>query len=281
MTNPMTPTAPDIDRLAELLRKPLTLPGFDCDSEVAFVPDGYRIEDLEWLLDTPRRKSGMIKTTTVESFIDVVKRYGSLAACNLYLDVDYGAQRIQATAVFNDHADGDGAPGWRDFRATFAPVFSEEWKRWKEKHGQTFDQVKLAHFLEENISDIRGGDGLPSGADVLQFVTKLEETRKVKYGSAINLQNGMTQVEFIEEGDAGQRGRLDLFREFGLALRPFQGGDPYLVRAFLRYRIDRNSGGISFSYELQRLDRVLEDACKATVDAIQAKTGMPVIFGTP
>lgn len=43
----------------------------------------------------------------------------------------------------------------------------------------------------------------------LLFVAAMQETRKVKYGSAVNLQNGMVQIEFIEDGDSGTKGGED------------------------------------------------------------------------
>ena len=252
---------------------------------IIMLPSGngqWTADEQANLLPAPTRKTGNIKTHNTDSFIDVAKRFGSLATCNIYLDVDYAAQRVQATAVFNDHADGDGDAGWRDHRATFAPRQTEEWKRWTGKDRQVMEQVKLAHFLEENIGDIASADGMPSGSDVLTFVSHLEETRKVKYGSAVNLQNGMVQIEFVEDsGDKTTTGKLEMFREFALGLRPFDGGDAYQVKAFLRYRIDRNTGQIVFWFELQRPDRVLEDASKAMVDKIKTSTGLPVIFGTP
>lgn len=242
-------------------------------------PEGYVADDLTKLLPAPLRKSGTVEIHDVDSFIDVTKRQGSLANCNVYLDVDYTANRIQATAIFNDH--GDYAAGWRDHRAVFTPMLSEEWKRWTGKDKTAMEQVKLAHFLEENISDIASVDGMPTGSDVLTFVSCLQETRKVKYGSALNLQNGMVQIEFIEEGDGATKGRLEVFKQFAIGLRPFINGDAYQVKAFLRYRIDRNTGGITFWYELQRPDRILEDASKAMVEKIKASTGMPVVFGNP
>lgn len=243
----------------------------------------WKTEFLEHMLPTPKRMRGTIRVHESASFIDVVKRYGSLAACNLYLNVDYAAQKVEATAIFNDHADGLGIAGWRDHRAVFAPRFSEEWRRWTASNRKPMEQVAFAHFIEENIGDIAApaGTSLPTGADMLAFVSQLEETRKVKYGSGVNLQNGMVQIEFIEDGDAGQKGLLDLFREFGIGLRPFFGGDAYQVRAYLRYRIDRNTGAIAFWYELQRADRVLEDACREAVESIRSATGMPIIYGTP
>ena len=115
-----------------------------------FVPDGagkWTLTNREALLESPRRKSGTITLDEVDSFIAVSKRYGSLAHCNIYLDVDYGKQRINAKAVFNDHADGDGPAGWRDHCAAFTPKFSEEWTRWLKQNKEALDQVKFAHFL--------------------------------------------------------------------------------------------------------------------------------------
>lgn len=235
------------------------------------------------LLPAPLRKTGTIKAHDADSFIALLKRHGSLATCNVYLDVDYAANKVNATAIFNDHGDGAAAAGWRDFRATFAPRYSEEWKRWTEGNKKPMEQAVFAHFLEENVGDIvaPADTKLPTGADVLTFVTALTETRKVKYGSGVNLQNGMVQIEFIEEGDNGTKGKLELFKEFAIGVRPFFGGDAYQVRAWLRYRIDRNTGQIAFWYELQRHDRALEDAAQDVIEQIRAKAGATIIFGTP
>ena len=269
----------EAEAIAALAAKPMVL-GAD-GVPYLVLPAGWTSEDLGHELPTPLRKKGYVQVHEVHSFIDVCKRYGSLAACNIYLDVDYAKQHIVATAVFNDHTDGDGAPGWRDHRAIFKPALSEEWNRWTKSNKIEMTQVKLAHFLEDNIADIVPVDKLPSGSDVLTFVSKLEDTRKVKYGSAVNLQNGMVQIEFIEDGDTATKGRLELFREFALGIRPFFNGDGYEIRAFLRYRIDRNTGQIVFWYELKRPDRVLEEASKELIDTIRTKTGMPIIFGEP
>ena len=277
---------PIITRLAEAeaVAKLTAQPRVEVIQGVPYIlqPDNWTHTERENLLPNPTRKRGRVILHDLESFIDVAKRQGSLTHSNIYLDLDFSRLKIVATAVFNDHDDGDGLAGWRDHRAVFSPRFSEEWTRWTELDKKAMEQNKLAHFLEGNICDIVSppGSSLPTGADVLQFVSRLEETRKVKYGSAVNLQNGMVQLEFIEEGEAGTRGRLELFREFALGIRVFFGGDAYQIKAFLRYRIDRNSGAIIFWYELQRPDRLLEDAAKAIVETIRAKAGMPVVFGS-
>lgn len=260
--------------------------GFGNMPPIAFVPGGvgeFNLVDLEKYLPTPLRKKGMVKIHELNSFIDTVKRQGSLTNSSVYLDVDYGDNKVNAVAIFNDHTDKDHEPGWRDHRAAFYPRFSDEWKRWSAKSGTGFEQIELAHFFERNVSDIVGDAdaNLPSGAEVLEFVSKLEETRKVKYGSAVNLQSGKVQFEFIEDDAGNTKGKLDMFREFAIGISPFQHGDSYRIKAFLRYRIDRNTGQIKFWYELQNPEKVLEDACKVMIGRITAECGVPVFFGTP
>lgn len=257
---------------------------------IVFVPARFVMRDLGNLLPYPTRKSGTVVLHDVDSFIDYARRQGSLAASSIYLDVNYRQLKIKATAIFNDHSDreaddgfGLSRAGWRDHRAVYEPIVSGEWAAWLSMNTLAMDQEKFANFIESHIADITSppGSNLPTGADMLTFVTSLEETRKVKYGSAVNLQNGMVQIEFIEDGDAGQKGKLNLFREFAIGIRPFFNGAGYEMRAFLRYRIDRNTAQISFWYELKSPDKVLEDASKVVIEAIRTQTGMPVFFATP
>lgn len=255
------------------------------DVPVVHAPENWSTQFYPSLLKRPLRKTGSTSYTDIDSFLRVIDEQTPPAGneSRVYLDVDFVAQKFTAVAVFNDHGTGlEAQPGWRDHRATFSPRLSEEWKRWNKASGEEMSQVKLAHFLEENIADIvsPAGSNMPSGAEVLTFVSKLEETRKVKYGSAVNLQNGMVQLQFVEEGEGATRGQLDLFKKFAIGIRPFFGGSGYQLEAFLRYRIDRNNGEIKFWFEIQRPDRVLEDASKEIIDKI-VETGEPVLFGNP
>ena len=266
-----------IEHIEQMARKPFVLEktGVDDQALLVAVPEGYRVDNLSKLMPAPARKSGTTTLHDVDSFIAQVKRHGSLADCVVYVDADYAKQHVQAVAVFNDHGE-DGA-GWRDHRATFVPRFTEEWKRWTAQTGKAMTQSEFGFFLEANLTDIAD----PAGASVLEFVLTLQETRKVKYGSAVNLANGMVQLEFTEEGDNATKGKLEVFRKFTLGLRPFAGSAPYSVEALLRYRIDRNSGEIKFWFDLHRADRVIEDACRETVELIRTKAGVPLLFGTP
>lgn len=265
--------------ILEAARKP-QLVGFTdaghpvTNTPMALIPDGYELKDLESIMEGPRRRSGTVRLHDDESFISYTKEIGSLSNTRIYIDADYAKSNLTVTAIFNDHSD---AAGWRDHRAVFVPRMTEEWERWLQNNSEAMSQQKFAHFLEANLTDIR----TPNGADVLLFATNLEETRNVKYRSGVNLANGMVQLEYVEEGDSNTKGKLDAFKEFTLGIRPFFNGDYYEIKAFLRYRIDRNSGEIKFFYELQRADRVIEDATKTLADKIKAQIGFPTYFGQP
>lgn len=268
-----------VQEIEALARKPFiagTINGID----IAAVPDGYELKSLQSHYDEPARKTGTVVLHDAASFIYMVTRQGEQEKCVVYIDADYAAQKIAAVAVFNDHG---GLAGWRDHRAVYSPRFTEEWKRWTANSGKPMKQAELGMFLEANVGDIVSPpeSNLPTGSDVLGFVLTLQENRNVKYGSAVNLQNGMVQIEFTEQGDQATKGKLELFREFALGLRPFANGQAYQIRAFLRYRVDRNTGELAFWFELQRPDRVLEDACRETVELIRNTAGLPVIFGRP
>lgn len=268
--------------IAELAQKPFI--DYIEGVPVIFTPDengSWDAERCQQLLSAPTRKFGTIKIHSVDSFIDVVKSQGSLTNSNIYVDADYAANKVSATAVFNDFGDDPGATGWRDHRAVFIPRQTQEWKRWTAKSGAKMTQSELAFFLEENVNDIvTTTPGGVTGADVLAFVTKLEETKTVKFRSGTNIQNGEVQLEYVEDGDDNTKGKLNMFKEFSLGLRVFEGDEERIgLKAFLRYRINRNDAQVTFWFDLQRPDRVIEDASKAIVKKISDQAGVAVIYG--
>lgn len=262
--------------VAEISAKPML--NTDLGTPIAFIPDGYTLSILHHIMPAPQRQSGNINADDVDSFIALIKRYGSPERSAVYVRVDETS--LSAVAVLNEHG-SDGLAGWRDYRAVFLPKKSTEWEKWIGSSGSKFNQISFAHFMESNAKDIVSAERLPSAGDVLAFVSRLEDTRKVKYGSSVNLQNGMVQIEFIEAEESGTKGKLELFKEFAIGIRPFQHGQAYQVRAWLRYSIDRNSGAITFWYELQQTHLVIEDASKDIVEKIKIGIDIPVYFGVP
>lgn len=274
------PSKSEVQSIADIAAKPfIEQIG---DTPVIVYPAGegeWRHQSLESLQLNPARRNGTISVHDIDSFITLTNIHASDSSV-IYIDVDYGANRVKATAVVNDHR--RDVAGWRDHRISMTPRFSEEWKRWTGSNGKSMSQIELANFLESNSANIIQIGGTPTAAEVLTFVTQLTEVRKVKYGNAVNLQNGMVQINFVEEGDDATKGKIEVFREFGLGLRPLFGGEGFQLRAFLRYRIDRNTGEIKFWFELQRPDLVLEKATEGVIERIRTEIdAATVVFGSP
>lgn len=278
MSNPNT----EAQTVADLVQKPFVHTE-NSASPVVFLPLGngqWGTASLEQFQTKPDRKKGSVALHDVDSFIEIAKRHGTVDGSIVYIDADYTNNKVQAVAVFNDHAGINGESGWRDHRAAFTPRQNKAWQEWIANNNKAMTQVELANFFEQNLKDFASADGKPSGAQVLEFVLCLQETRTVRYGSAVNIQNGMVRLEFIEDNDKATKGQLEIFKEFALGLAPFFGGGAYQTNAFLRYRIDRSNGQITFWYELQKPEKILESACAEIIKRIK-ETKLPVVFGVP
>ena len=88
---------------------------------------------------------------------------------------------------------------------------------------------------------------------MIQVSLYLEAKSQVSFSSGIRLQNGQTQLTYVEKIDAttGADGKMAIPERFALGLSPFRGSDRYEVRARLKYRISP-AGRLGLRYELER-----------------------------
>jgi uncharacterized protein YfdQ (DUF2303 family) len=251
------------------------------ENQYTLVPEGssYKVIDTEQYLPVPARKHATVSFTEADSFIDYVKRHGSLAVSTVWGKVDYKKGEVSFISILNDHGDAKDAQDWRDHQAKFSPAFSEEWNRWFKKDKNEFGQAAFAAFIEENLQDIRSIDGSPSGTQMLEMATAFEANQDLRFKSSIRLQNGAVQLNFSENDDAATLQKMQVFERFTVGIPVFWSGDAYQMSARLRYRA--RDGKVTFWFELIRADKVLEDATKTLVTKIKEQAGMPFFFGTP
>lgn len=243
------------------------------------VPDGYNIEDMERFELAPRRKHSKVALIDDDSFITYAKRHGSLSNATIWCNADYTAGRVGFTAILNDHGEQEGEQQWRDNLATFAPVFSEEWKRWNGMNKQAFSQAEFAAFIEENLKNITGAEGSPTGAQMLEMALSFEANQDLRFKSALRLQSGGVQMSFVQDDDSQTLAKMQMFDRFSIGIQVFWNGDGYQVDARLRYRV--RDGKLTFWFELMRPDKILEAATKTLIEKIKSETGMPFFFGNP
>ncbi len=246
------------------------------------LPPGWTLaekDDDAKLLDKPRRKKAKATLLDPESFIDYTKRHGSLANSTIWCKANYKAGQVSFTAILNDHGEQEDEPNWRDHTASFTPEYSEEWTRWNGKHKQQFTQAEFAAFIEDNMKDIAGVEGSPTGAQMLEMALTFEANQDMRFKSAIRLQNGGVQMSFVQDDDAQTLQKMQVFDRFTLGMPVFWNGEAYRVDARLRYRV--RDGKLTFWFELIRQDKVLEAAAKTLIQQIREKTGSPFFFGEP
>ncbi len=276
------------ETIAKESRRPQLL-CFDSDAPASMLfglPDGWRLETaepLERLAQTPWRKKGHARLVDCTSFITYVTTH-KVPETLLYATVAHNqaASPLKVRAVFNDHQsthhDGeDSLPGWRDFTATFEPRPSEEWKRWTSNSGKPMSQFDFAQFVEDNMKDIAGGQGMPSGADMLKMALQFELTQDKRIKSAVRIQSGGTNIEYVEDDDAGTVERMQAFDRFDIGIPVFWGGQGYRIEAKLRYRL--RDGALRIWYDLVRSDLVVDDAVRDLLQTITTGTDIEVLYG--
>jgi uncharacterized protein YfdQ (DUF2303 family) len=265
------------ETVAEEARKPFPISAND-STHIA-VPEGYKLEDMEKFLSAPRRKTGRVSLTDTESFIAYSKRHGSLETATIWCQADYSNGKVSFAAVLNDHGEKPDDQQWRDHTASFKPEFSEEWKRWDGHDKKEFNQAGFASFLEENLKDIASVAGSPTGTQMLEMALSFEANQDMRFKSAIRLQNGGVQMNFVQDDDASTLAKMQMFDRFSLGMPIYWNGDAYQVDARLRYRV--RDGKLTFWFELIRSDKVLEAATKTLIEKIKDGTGFPFFFGIP
>lgn len=246
------------------------------------LPPGWTLQekdDDQKLLATPRRKIAKVRLRDADSFIEYIKRHGSLTDSTIWCEADYKAGKVAFLGILNDHGEDEAKADWRDHRAHFSPEFSEEWVRWLGKNKQGFSQAEFASFIEDNLKDIAATDNSPTGAQMLEMALTFEANQDMRFKSAIRLQNGGVQMSFVQDDDAQTLQKMSVFDRFSLGFPVFWGGDAYRVDARLRYRV--RDGKLTFWFELIRQDKVLEAATQTLIEQIREKTGNPFFFGEP
>jgi len=240
------------------------------------LPEGYKALDLEHLLPRPVQKRGTFVAHDAASFVAYVNKHKTTGTI-----VTAQVDATSFKAVLDHH---DDEPGWGAHKVSYGCPKSPEWAIWTRNDNRQMTQSEFAQFLEENLPDIID----PSGADVLTVVQTLEANTKVKFSSAIRLDNGQRQLTYEEviEG-AAAKGTMKIPEIFTLAIPPFRGSDRYKVEARLRYRIPNGGGQLSLWYELVRPEKVVEAVFQDELVSIRdgrspeaAGIGLPILLGS-
>lgn len=220
-----------------------------------------KVVSLEGFLKRPINRRGEIKVYDAPSFVGYVNRFQNDASV---IFVDKVGTTL--TGVLDYHeADKDGLADWGRHRVVLALRQTRQWQLWVSQNKQAMSQAAFATFMEENIPDIAE----PPGAEIVEMARTLVAKKDVAFESNILRQTDGSFKFFYMENVQGATHRADLKipDHFTLMLTPFEGSDQYRVVARFRFRLG-DGGKLSLSYELVRIEDVLEDAFQKAAETI-------------
>lgn len=253
--------------------------------------DGYR--------DTPRRREGIARLTTLDSFISHINRFKSEASAIFAMD-NPTAPTLQSVLDYHPEGPADAVgsePDFGEHRGRYDFPLSDEWKAWKAKNGEGLSMADFAAFLEDHIGDVilaepgalnedmegfmtrTGYENIASPSRLMELSRGLSFNEKSEVREVRNLQSGEAQLLFTAEHVDAVGAPLNIPSLFVVELPVFRFGDYYRLLARLRYR--KVGTSIRFSYELWRADKVFDEAFRKAADKAADETGLPLFYGAP
>lgn len=236
------------------------------------LPNNYNAKDITEEIEKhkpmPERKRGTVLLHSVDSLLVYCADQGAADSAYIYADVD---QRT-LTAVFDDFKGTDAA--WRQHRALFKMEFTPEAAKWFAVNGKEMTQSEFAEFIEDNFADLHS-----AAQTLLDVATTISATTSIDFGSAKRLDNGQVQLTYNEmiDAKAGANGTLTIPKTFALGLRLFKGDKQgYEINCRLKYRL--HASRVSFRFEMDRPERVIEDAFTDYVRKV-SESGYTVLAG--
>lgn len=177
-------------------------------------------------------------------------------------------------AVLDYHKSDDKTARFCGHSVTLALRHTEEWEKWTKNNGKQMEQSEFAEFIEDNAPDVVE----PSAAAMYELATTLQATTHVDFKQAVNLQNGEVQLRYEEtiNGKFG-KGETQIPRTFKISIGVYDGQDPILMEARIRFRNKNNK--LTFWYQLLYADRWKREAFNAVVKEVAAG-GVTVFNGS-
>ena len=247
---------------------------------VAAVKDGFNLIDLEKYLPNPLSMRAKPTFTDEGSFVCYVNNFAVDGSTRIYAELDAEENKFTLRAVIDDHDCLEKMPSWRNHIATYSPKTSLDYRRWIERDRKPFDQEGFAEFIQDNIRAIATPKDMPlmpTGAQMLKVATEFDASTSLRFRSKKNLQNGQSQLTYVEEGTSNET-NIIVPDAFALGIKVFMNGDGYQINARLKYRT--NSGELKFTYELDRPDLAFDKAARDVIERIAIQTGITPLFGS-
>jgi uncharacterized protein YfdQ (DUF2303 family) len=289
----MEPITNDVAAAVEAGKQAVTLadrmvalaPFTDDAIPVVMVRQGETVKPLAELValqderaPAPRRLRGTATFTELASFIAHVNRFKDGASV-IFADT----VTPTLTAVL-DYSQGGGevAPRWGQHRSVYTLPLSAKWQLWLRHDAEPMGQEAFAQFVEDHLEDIRSPSGdsgesdLPAAAELLTMARNLVIRSRGEFSRSINPVTGEYALVSKHENTSES---TKIPRGFLLGIPVFEAGAPYALEA--RMRFSMLNARPTFAYALANPDEKVRDAFNEVRTLAEARTGLPVLAGSP
>lgn len=228
-------------------------------------PDVKVMDNFEHLSGRPYSLEQKVAVTSLEAFVAYYARFSMPRSVIFANDV---AGQLVGVIDYHDAPQAnttEAVPDWCRHTVSHTPPRTDSFAEWCKNNQQWLSQEAFAEFVDDRVDDFFQ----PKGAQMLAIATRFKATKSVKFESAKNLQNGDTQLIFVEETSA--KGTIDMPAAFTTQLQPFRNSNvAYKLDAKLRYRISEG-GALSLMYRLPKLQEMRDKAFSDLVDDLRKR----------
>ena len=240
----------------------------------------------------PKRRKGTATLGDLDSLIAHINRFKDGDSA-VFANNDRNHPTI--TAVLDYHKAGaDGTPRFGGHRSRYEFPVSTEWQTWIAANGREMNQGAFAEFVEAHIVDVVGyfpeclsaktfseacGITFASPAQVMELSRGLAVNVECKFTTAVNLQNGVKQIQFSESHTGENGAPLRVPGAFLVGIPVFRGEARYQLCVRLRYR--KQGPALTWIMELWRHEEVFDAAIRGACDVVEKATGLPLLYGSP
>jgi uncharacterized protein YfdQ (DUF2303 family) len=246
------------------------------------LPDGWKVESLEKLANSPSRVRQRLTVHRVTDFVDYVQRYKEPSSLIVFASkLSVGAPLAEAHLDYH-HRDQLTHASWNEHRIAFAPQPSLAYAMLTALDGKLMDQAAFAQAIRDLTRFVEE----PKAADLLEVIRTLTLTSKGDFQSYDDDLTGSVQLRFdlqVSANAGTQNRKLDVPREliFKLPVLEGDGSDDSLIRAELLYRIPRGAGEkVQLGVRLPDRLWLERDLIQALADGIRQETGLLTIVGS-
>ena len=246
-------------------------------------PDGTTVP-LAGYYD-PRRIAARPSFLDAGSFSAYVNRFKQAFSIIFASITEYSAS---FEAVFDYHGLHQAetsiqAPARCAHRAQYTTRPTPEWAIWSEADGKRMNQIEFATWVEDNLPLFTSIDGTdaPTAGDLRDMVTSLHGQVGANYNRTERLQTGAQSIKWeeINEVNGMVQGKSTVFPGTLAGKFPlFEGGEPRLVTARLKTRVENRK--ISIYFETIGEVQMVRSELMAIVAKIAAETKLVPFLGS-